>query len=73
MKKKIKIILIITAFLISSCASVPTWERGPLNNDREIKLLNPHKGVYADKDLFYLITSVAFGAALILLVGPNKL
>ncbi len=69
MKKKIKIILLI--LLLSSCASVPSWERGPLNNDREIKILNPHKGVYADKDLFSLIAGVALGTALILFVGPK--
>ena len=66
-----KIIIILFIFLFTSCASVPKWDRSPLNNDREIKILNPHKGVYADKDLFYLITSVVAGAVIILLTGPK--
>ena len=66
-----KIIIILFIFLFTSCASVPKWDRNPLNNDREIKILNPHKGVYADKDLFYLITSLVAGAVIILLTGPK--
>jgi hypothetical protein len=75
MKKRLTILF---TFLFISCASVPSWERGPLNNDREplnndreIKILNPHKGVYADKDMFSLIAGVALGTVLILLVGPK--
>ena len=66
-----KRLTILFTFLFISCASVPSWERGPLNNDREIKILNPHKGVYADKDMFSLIAGVALGTILILLVGPK--
>ena len=53
-----KLILTICILLFVNCASVPKWERSPLNNDREVKILNPHKGVYADKDMFSLIMGV---------------
>ncbi len=68
MRKKILILFIL---LFVSCASVPTWERSPLNNDREIKILNPHKGVYADKDMFSLIMGVLLGTAILIATNPK--
>ena len=68
MKKRILILFIL---LFVSCASVPKWERSPLNNDREIKILNPHKGVYADKDMFSLIMGVLLGTVILITTNPK--
>ena len=68
MKKTILILLIL---LFTSCASVPKWERSPLNNDREIKILNPHKGFYADKDMFGLVIGVLLGTVILITTNPR--
>mgnify|MGYP003125903950 FL=1 len=66
-----KLILTICILLFVSCASVPKWERSPLNNDREVKILNPHKGVYADKDMFNLIMGVLLGTVILITTNPK--
>ena len=66
-----KLILTICILLFVNCASVPKWERSPLNNDREIKILNPHKGVYADKDMFSLIMGVLLGTVILITTNPK--
>jgi|TARA_R100001198_G_C5094609_1_gene129716 hypothetical protein len=66
-----KLILTICILLFVSCASVPKWERSPLNNDREVKILNPHKGVYADKDMFSLIMGVLLGTVILITTNPK--
>ena len=66
-----KTILILFILLFTSCASVPKWERSPLNNDREVKILNPHKGFYADKDMFGLIMGVLLGTAILIATNPK--
>tara|TARA_R100000655_G_scaffold43335_1_gene79560 strand:+ start:512 stop:718 length:207 start_codon:yes stop_codon:yes gene_type:complete len=66
-----KLILTLCILLFVSCASVPKWERSPLNNDREVKILNPHKGVYADKDMFGLIMGLLLGTAVLIATNPK--